>query len=77
MRTGTKFLIVFTGFVAAALIASGVVALRVATSSGPDRQTYAAMYDFGDSVLFLAAFAVAAIPAAGAALYFLRSWRPL
>ena len=77
MRTGTKFLIVLSGFIAAALIASGVVAIRIATTSGPDRETYAAMYDFGDSILFLAVFAVAAIPATGAALYFLRPWRPL
>ena len=39
------------------------------------------MYAFGDSMLFLGVFGVAAIPAAGAALYFLRSvrgfWRPL
>jgi len=77
MRTGTKFLIVFFGFIAAAVIASGVVALRIAMTSGPDRQTYGAMYDFGDSILFLAVFAVAAIPAMGSALYFLRPWPPL
>ena len=77
MRTGTKVLIVLLGFIAALVIASAVVAIRVAATSGPDRETYAAMYDFGDSILFLAVFAVAAIPATGAALYFLRPWRPL
>ena len=77
MRTGTKLLVVFLGLVAAAVIASAVVAIRVAMTSGPDRETYAAMYDFADSILFLAVFAVVAIPAIGAALYFLRPWRPL
>jgi len=33
------------------------------------------MYAFGDSLFFLAAFGVAAIPATGAALYFLRPYR--
>jgi len=77
MRTGTKFLIVFFGLVAAVIIASAVVALRIAMTRGPDRETYAAMYDFGDSILFLAVFGVASMPAMGAALYFLRPWRPL
>jgi len=39
------------------------------------------MYAFGDSMLFLGVFGIAAVPATGAALYFLRSatrfWRPL
>jgi len=33
------------------------------------------MYAFGDSLLFLAVFGVAAVPATGAALFFLRPYR--
>ena len=67
------------GYVVALLIASAGVALYVASTSGPDRKTYGGMYAFGDSLLFLAVFALAAAPATGAALYFLSSephfWR--
>src|SRR5262249_10185139 len=49
--------------------------IYIASTSGPDRQTYGAMYDFGDSILFLAVLAVAAVPATGAALFFLRPHR--
>src|SRR5262249_23056751 len=77
MRTGAKTLLVLGGFIAAAAIAAAVVAYYIAQTSGPDRTAYAAMYDFGDLLLFLAVFAVASIPAAGAALYFLRPWQPL
>jgi hypothetical protein len=52
-----------------------VVAIYVAATSGPDRQEYGAMYAFGDSLLFLGVFGVAAIPATGGALFFLRSYR--
>jgi hypothetical protein len=56
-------------------IAFAVVAIYIATTSGTDRQQYAAMFDFGDSILFLAVFVIAAIPATAAALYFLRPYR--
>ena len=56
-------------------MASTIVAIYVASTSGPDRQTYGVMYDFGDSLLFLAVFAAAAVPPTGAALFFLRPYR--
>jgi hypothetical protein len=63
------------GYLAAVLIASAAVAINVAGTSGPDRQGASGMYAFGDSMLFLGVFGIAAIPPTGAALYFLRSWR--
>jgi hypothetical protein len=69
------------GYVAAVAVAWLVVRMYIATTSGPDRHTYAAMYDFGDSLLFLGTLGLAAVPATGAALYFLRGrpvfWRIL
>ena len=76
VRTG----VVVGGYVGALLVASAAVAVNVAATSGADRQGASGMYAFGDSMLFLGVFGVAAIPATGAALYFLRSargfWRP-
>ena len=56
-------------------MASTIVAIYVVSTSGPDRQTYGAMYDFGDSLLFLAVFAAAAVLPTSAALFFLRPYR--
>ncbi|MFI5209385.1 MAG: hypothetical protein ACHQ2E_02970 [Gemmatimonadales bacterium] len=72
LRPLAKAGIVAVGYLAALAGAVLVVQLRVAATNGPDRQQYAAMYDFGDSLLFLAVLGVGAIPATGAALYFLR-----
>ena len=72
-EAGGKVGLVAAGYVVALLIASAGVALYVASTSGPDRKTYGGMYAFGDSLLFLAVFALAAAPATGAALYFLSS----
>jgi hypothetical protein len=62
-------------------VASAVVAVYVAATSGPDRQTYGVMYDFGDSLLFLGVFAAIGALPTGAALFFLRpirmSWTAL
>jgi hypothetical protein len=63
------------GYAGAFLIAAAVVAIYVASTSGPDRHLYGAMYDFGDSLLFLAAFGAAAVLPTGAALFFLRPYR--
>jgi len=75
MTLRIKVASVFSGYVVAFLVASAVVAVYVAATSGPDRQTYAAMYDFGDSLLFLGVFGVAAVPATSAGLFFLRPCR--
>ena len=75
MRAAGKVGLVAAGYLAAFVVAYAVVAVYVASTSGPDRQTYGAMYDFGDSLLFLAVLGVAAIPATVAALFFLRPHR--
>ncbi len=70
MTPRIKVAAVLGGYVVAFLIASAVVAVYVAATSGADRQAYGAMYAFGDSLLFLAVFGVAAVPATAAALFF-------
>jgi len=72
MRPLAKVGIVIAGYVLTLLIAWAAVTGYVAATSGPDRQTYAAMFDFGDSLLFLAVLGVAAVPATAAGLFFLR-----
>jgi hypothetical protein len=52
-----------------------VVRIYIAMTSDVDRQAASGMTAFGDSMLALAVFGIAAIPATGAALYFLRSRR--
>jgi len=75
MRPAAKAGIVVAGYVAAVAVASLVLRVYIAATSGPDRQTYGGMYAFGDSLLFLGVAGVAAIPATGAALFFLRPHR--
>ena len=75
MRPLVKVGLVVVGYVAAVMVAVAVVTIYVAATSGPDRQTYGVMYGFGDDLLFLAVFGVAAVPATGAALFFLRPYR--
>lgn len=72
MKPFAKAGLVAISYVAALAIASLVVGIYVAATSGPDRQDYVGMFAFGDSLLFLAAFGLAAVPATGAALFFLR-----
>jgi hypothetical protein len=74
LKPSSKIILVITGYALALVIAWVVVTMYVAATSGPDRQTYAAMFDFGDSILFLGVFAVASLPATGAALYFVRPY---
>jgi hypothetical protein len=75
MRPIVKVGLIVAGYVVAFLVAFAVVAVHVAATSGPDRQGYGAMYSFGDDLLFLAVFGVAAVPPTAAALFFLRSYR--
>jgi hypothetical protein len=75
LKTRTKIGLVISGYFVALLIAYVVVAIYVAATSGPDRQTSGGMYAFGDSLLFLAVFGVVAVPPTGAALFFLRPYR--
>jgi len=75
MRPVVKAGLVVAGYIVAFAIASAVVAIYVTATNGPDRQSSSGMYAFGDSLLFLAVFGVAAVPATGAALFFLRPYR--
>lgn len=76
MRPLAKTGWVAAGYGAALAIAVATVGLYVAVTSGPARQNSSGMFAFGDSLLFLAVFGVAAIPATGGALFFLRPCRP-
>ena len=46
MRALAKIGLVCAGYVGALVIATAVVVVYIAATSGPDRQTYAAMFDF-------------------------------
>jgi hypothetical protein len=75
MRPFLKVGVVAVGYIAALLIASAAVGIRLATTSGPDAQASSGMYAFGDAMLFVAVFGGAALVPAGAALFFLRPYR--
>jgi hypothetical protein len=79
MRPATKLGLVIAGYVGALLVAS--LALKAWSAAAPASQGDDGMRAFGESLLFLAVFAVASIPASVAALYFLRPyamvWRAL
>lgn len=78
-RPMTKTLLVLSAHLAALLVAVGVVAIHAALTDGPDRIASSGMHALGDLLLFLGAFTVAAMPASGLALYYLRAaagfWR--
>jgi hypothetical protein len=74
MKALAKLGLVGAGYIGAFAIASAVVAVHIATTQGPDRRDYAAMFDFGDSLLFLGVFGLAAVLPTGAALFFLRPY---
>jgi hypothetical protein len=76
MRAPVKIGLVLVGYVGAFVLGAAVVRARIAATSGPDRQTYAAMFGFGDDLVFLAVFGVAALVPTAAALFFLRPYRP-
>jgi hypothetical protein len=75
MRRFITVIAVAAGYVAAFLIASAVVAVRVAATSGPVAQASSGMYAFGDAILFLGVFGVCALVPTGAVLFFLRRYR--
>ena len=74
-KTAQQAAVVAVGYIAAFLIASAAVAIRVANTSGPDTQASSGMYAFGDSFLFVAVFGVSGLVPTGAALFFLRPYR--
>jgi len=77
MKSLSKVMLVVAGYLVALVIASVGVGMYIAATNEPDRQTYGGMFAFGDSILFLGIFAVAAMPASGAALFFLRPYHTL
>ncbi len=81
MKPATRVALVGGGYVAAFLLASGVTATHVALTSEVDPAASSGMYAFGDVLLFVAVFGVAALIPTAAGLYFLRSrpgvWRLL
>lgn len=71
MTTTARFGVVALGYVLAFVVASAVVAVRIAATARA-AQSAGGMYAFGDTVLFLAVFgALASVPTA-AALWMLR-----
>jgi hypothetical protein len=77
MKPLLKIAVVAGGYIAAFLMASAAVAIRVANTSGPDAQASSGMYAAGDAFLFVAIFGVCALVPTGAALFFLRPYRRL
>lgn len=77
MGTGAKVAIVLAGYALAFVAASATVYVYVAATPVAHREGSDGMLAFGDSVVFLGALGLGALPATGAALYFLRGWRPL
>lgn len=75
MNPVAKVGVVAAGYIAAILLASGVVAVRIAATSGPEAQASSGMHAFGDALVFVAVFGVAGLLPTGAALYFLRPYR--
>jgi hypothetical protein len=75
MKPLLKVAVAAGGYVAAFLIASAVVAIRMANTSGPDAQAASGMYAAGDALLFGAVFGACALVPTGAALFFLRPYR--
>lgn len=67
--------VVLAGYVAAVLVAGAALEVRLLNTQGPDADASAGMYAFGDALLFLAVFGVAAVPPTGLALFFLRPYR--
>ena len=75
MRPSLKIGLVAVGYIAAFVVASAAVAVRLAYTSGPDAQAASGMYAAGDAFLFVAVFGVVALVPTGAALLFLRPYR--
>jgi hypothetical protein len=72
---GRKVGVVVLGYLAAVLVASAAVGVRLVTTRGPDTQSSSGMYAFGDALLFVGVFGVVALVPTGAALVFLRPYR--
>ena len=70
MKARTKIAAVLGGYLLAIAAAWASVAAYNALTNRPDPQASAGMSAFGDAVLFLLVFGLAAMPATAAAVYF-------
>lgn len=81
MKTSTKIFLVGSGYLAALVVAAVAVWIYATLTAGSVRDASSGMYAFGDAVLFLGTFTLAAVPATCAGLFFLRPfplfWRVL
>jgi hypothetical protein len=75
MNRLVKFGVVLAGYVTSVLAACAAVDFRQPHTQGEHVQASAGMYAFGDALLFLAVFGVAALFPTGLALHFLRPFR--
>ncbi len=75
-RRFRKIIMVLAGYLAALVVAFLAVAVRMATTSGPDAQASSGMYAFGDALLFVAVFGTVGLLPTGLGLVFLRPYRP-
>ena len=75
MSRTVKIGLVAGGYALAFLVASAALAVRLATTNTADAQAAGGMYAFGDLATFVGVFFIAALPASGAALFFVRSHR--
>lgn len=73
MKPIAKAGIVLAGYIAAFAVAGLVLKLYIAATDTPDRVSSGGMWAFGDGMLFLGVLGLAAIPATGAGLYWLRA----
>ena len=75
MRALAKVGLVGAGYIGAVAVSAAVVALYIFVTPNVDRVNSSGMTAFGDSLVFLAVFGVAAVVPTGAALYWLRPYR--
>jgi hypothetical protein len=75
MKPIARFCLVAGGYVAALLLAWVAVAIAGADSTSAAAQASSGMSAFGDAILFLGVFGIAAVVPTGAALFFLRHHR--
>ena len=74
MKPQVKVGLVVAGYIIAVAAAAADVGCHLITIGGPARQDYSGMNAFGDSLLFLAVFGVAAVLPTGASCFFLRPY---
>src|SRR4029450_1080576 len=60
-----KLGLIALGYVAAFVIASAAVAVRIAATSAPDAQAASGMYSAGDAMVFVAVFSICALGPTG------------